>query len=62
MSGVLIWQTMLNPTDGWIDVFLRLIGVSNPPNWLQDTTWIYPSLAFIGIWGSAAASSSTWPA
>jgi ABC-type sugar transport system permease subunit len=51
VAGVLIWQTMLNPADGWIDVFLRAIGVAHPPDWLRDTTWVYPGLVFIGIWG-----------
>jgi ABC-type sugar transport system permease subunit len=51
VAGVLIWGTMLNPADGWINQFLRFIGVSNPPDWLRDTTWVYPGLVFIGIWG-----------
>jgi multiple sugar transport system permease protein len=55
VSGVFAWQGMLNLETGWVNIFLKLIGVSNPPNWLQDTTWIYPSLAFIGIWSIGAA-------
>jgi ABC-type sugar transport system permease subunit len=51
VAGVLIWQAMLNADSGWIDIFLRAIGVQNPPNWLQDTTWIYPGLVIMGIWG-----------
>ena len=51
VAGVLIWQAMLNPADGWINVFLRLVGVSNPPDWLRDSSWVYPGLVFIGIWG-----------
>ena len=54
VSGVLAWQGMLNLETGWVNGFLRLIGVQNPPNWLQDTTLIYPSLAFIGLWGIGA--------
>ena len=27
VAGVLIWETMLNPADGWINEFLRLIGI-----------------------------------
>jgi multiple sugar transport system permease protein len=42
---------MLNPADGWLDVFLRWIGVPNPPDWLRDTTWIYAGLVLMGIWG-----------
>jgi ABC-type sugar transport system permease subunit len=51
VAGVLIWGTMLNPVDGWINLFLRTIGIADPPNWLRDTTWIYPGLVFIGVWG-----------
>jgi ABC-type sugar transport system permease subunit len=51
VAGVLIWQTMLNPADGWLDLFLRSIGIANPPDWLRDTTWIYPGLVLMGLWG-----------
>jgi ABC-type sugar transport system permease subunit len=54
VSGVLAWQGMLNLETGWVNEFLRLLGVENPPNWLQDQTLIYPSLAFIGLWGIGA--------
>ncbi len=51
VAGVLIWQSMLNTDSGWINEFLRWLGVADPPNWLQDTTWVYPGLVLIGIWG-----------
>jgi multiple sugar transport system permease protein len=51
VAGVLIWQTMLNPETGWVDVFLRTIGVENPPDWLRDQSWVYAGLVFMGIWG-----------
>jgi multiple sugar transport system permease protein len=54
VSGVLAWQGMLNLETGWVNLVLRMLGVQNPPNWLQDTAWIYPSLAFIGLWGIGA--------
>ena len=54
VSGLLAWQGMLNLETGWVNEFLRLIGIQNPPNWLQDTTLIYPSLAFTGLWGIGA--------
>ena len=54
VSGVLAWQGMLNLETGWVNGFLRLLGVQDPPNWLQDTSLIYPSLAFIGLWGIGA--------
>jgi len=54
VSGILIWQGMLNLETGWVNLALRALGVENPPNWLRDTTWVYPSLVFIGIWGIGA--------
>ena len=54
VSGLLAWQGMLNLETGWVNEFLRLIGIQNPPNWLQDQALIYPSLAFIGLWGIGA--------
>jgi ABC-type sugar transport system permease subunit len=54
VSGVLIWQSMLNLETGWVNAFLNFIGIDNPPNWLQEPTLVYPSLVFIGIWGIGA--------
>ncbi len=54
VSGVLAWQGMLNLETGWVNVVLRALGVQNPPDWLGDPVTIYPSLAFIGLWGIGA--------
>src|SRR4029077_2181731 len=51
VAGVLIWQSMLNPDSGWIDIALKSLGVVDPPNWLQDPAYIYPRLALLGVWG-----------
>jgi ABC-type sugar transport system permease subunit len=51
VAGVLIWQSMLNPDSGWIDLALKSFGISDPPNWLQDPTYIYPGLVLLGVWG-----------
>lgn len=51
VAGVLIWQSMLNPDSGWLDQLLEAVGVTNPPNWLNDPAFIFPGLLFIGIWG-----------
>jgi ABC-type sugar transport system permease subunit len=53
VSGVLIWQSMLGDT-GWINEFLRLVGVQNPPSWLFDAFWVTPALVITGIWGIGA--------
>ncbi len=54
VAGILIWQQMLNAESGWVNEVLRALGVSEPPNWLDDPTWIYPSLVILGIWGIGA--------
>jgi ABC-type sugar transport system permease subunit len=51
IAGVLIWQGMLGTDTGWINIFLRQIGIEDAPNWLNDTGWIYPALVFISVWG-----------
>src|SRR5262249_52024766 len=54
VSGVLIWQGMLNLETGWVNGALRFVGVQNPPNWLNDSAVIYPALVMIGIWAIGA--------
>lgn len=51
VAAIFIWGQMLNPEGGWINKFLEWIGISNPPEWLRDPTWVYPSLVIIGLWG-----------
>jgi multiple sugar transport system permease protein len=51
VAGVLIWQGMLNSDAGWVNAFLKAIGISDPPAWLEDPGWIYPALVMMGIWG-----------
>lgn len=53
VAGVLIWNQMLS-LEGWVNQALRFLGWSTPPNWLFDTTSIYPGLVLIGIWGIGA--------
>jgi multiple sugar transport system permease protein len=54
VAGVLIWGGMLSADSGWINGVLKFLGVEHPPDWLQDTTWIYPGLVIMGIWGIGA--------
>jgi multiple sugar transport system permease protein len=44
-----VWQTLYDPTFG---PFTRILADGfglKPPNWLNDTRWAMPSLAFMGI-------------
>ena len=55
VAGVLIWQNTLLPDTGWLNEGLRAIGIQNPPDWLNDPTWIYPGLVLVGLWGIGGA-------
>ena len=55
VAGILIWQSMLLADTGWVNQFLRAIGWSNPPDWLQDPTWIYPGMVIVSIWTIGSA-------
>ncbi len=50
VSAVYIWQGMMNTRLGWINLALEGAGI-NGPDWLNSTTWIYPALIIIGLWG-----------
>lgn len=50
VSAVYIWQGMMNTQTGWINLFLKKMGIIGP-DWLFSTTWIYPALIIIGLWG-----------
>lgn len=51
VASIFLWSGMLNPTAGWINEFLRFIGIQNPPNWINDVNWVYPAYVIMGIWG-----------
>ena len=53
VAGVLVWNQMLGQ-EGWLNAVLRFAGWSSPPDWLYDTTFIYPGLVLMGIWGIGA--------
>jgi multiple sugar transport system permease protein len=54
VAGAYIWQQMLNPETGWMNMFLNTLGVADPPGWLDDVGWVYPALVLVGIWGVGA--------
>ncbi len=51
ISGIFIWQSFLNGQTGWLNRLLRLFGIADPPNWLQDANFILPAFVLIGLWG-----------
>jgi multiple sugar transport system permease protein len=55
VSGIFIWQSFLNGQTGWLNRLLRLGGVADPPNWLQDERTILIGFVMIGFWGAGNA-------
>ncbi len=49
VAGVMVFQGVLNPQSGWIDLALKLIGVDGP-RWLQDPNWAIPALNILSVW------------
>jgi multiple sugar transport system permease protein len=55
ISGVavaLLWLRIFNPRMGFLNPFLQnVLGIKNPPGWLQDPAWAIPALVIISLWG-----------
>ncbi len=51
VSAIFVWQSFLNGQTGWLNRLLRTVGVADPPNWLQDESWILSAFVLMGIWG-----------
>jgi oligogalacturonide transport system permease protein len=49
VAAAMIWQGILNPHTGWIDMALRVAGLPTP-DWLYDPVFVLPSLGLIGTW------------
>lgn len=49
-ASALLWQWIFDPTRGFIDSILYMIGVNNPPGWLNSTAWAMPALIIFGVW------------
>lgn len=46
-----VWQYMLHPSIGPVNMLLAFFGIAGP-NWLGSSSTVLPSLAIIGIWQS----------
>lgn len=51
ISSIFVWQSFLNGQTGWLNRILRVFGVANPPNWIQDEGFILGAFLLIGLWG-----------
>lgn len=56
VSGVaigIIWRWILDPQNGLLNNFLRLVGIEGP-GWLTDPSWVLPSYVLMSLWGAGA--------
>jgi ABC-type sugar transport system permease subunit len=50
VASTLVWIGFLNTNTGWMNAILTFLGIPGP-DWINSTTWIYPALSLIGLWG-----------
>jgi len=50
VASAIVWQVMLNPTNGPVNQFLMSIGISNPPKWFVSAHWALPTLIAFTVW------------
>jgi multiple sugar transport system permease protein len=49
VATAVIWQGVLNPHSGWVDLALGGLGMP-APDWLNDPSWVIPALGLISTW------------
>ncbi|MBX3064767.1 MAG: sugar ABC transporter permease [Anaerolineae bacterium] len=49
VAVAVVWRYMLDPGSGYLNVFLRQIGIV-APSWLRSTTWAMPAVIMVGVW------------
>tara|TARA_Y100000814_G_scaffold276895_1_gene237462 strand:- start:486 stop:1250 length:765 start_codon:yes stop_codon:yes gene_type:complete len=62
VASAILWIWVLNPEVGLINSFLRMIGIADPPNWLQSASWGLGSksaIILMGLW-SAGSGMIIW--
>jgi multiple sugar transport system permease protein len=47
----LLWKWIYNSDFGLINGYLAMLGVTDPPKWLDSPAMVKPSLVIMGIWG-----------
>jgi ABC-type sugar transport system permease subunit len=49
VAAAIIWQGVLNPHTGWVNMALHGIGLP-APDWLNEPQWVIPALSLISTW------------
>lgn len=45
-----VWRWVLNDNAGLLNWALALVGITDPPNWLQDGTWTFRWIVIVSVW------------
>ena len=52
VSIAVVWRLLFMKDLGPINVFLRFIGIVNPPGWFSTTRWALPGVIIVSVWKS----------
>lgn len=50
VAVAVVWSAFYHPSMGPINMFLKSIGMANPPRWLSSTTWALPAVMIMTVW------------
>jgi multiple sugar transport system permease protein len=50
VAGAIIFNGVLNPQSGWLNLSLEAIGIAEPPRWFSDPVWAGFALNLLGVW------------
>lgn len=53
VAVAVVWQFLYNPDMGPINMFLKSIGISDPPRWTASVVWAMPAVIIMSVWKSA---------
>lgn len=48
-----VWLTILNPSSGMVNQFLRWLGFTDVPGWFTSQEWALPAIVLMSVWTSA---------
>ncbi|ALV63595.1 Maltose/maltodextrin ABC transporter, permease protein MalF [Thermococcus sp. 2319x1] len=50
LFSVMVWRFMFDPVVGPVNIMLRNLGITNPPDWMTSVTWGFVALNVIEVW------------
>ncbi|WP_457751012.1 carbohydrate ABC transporter permease [Thermococcus sp.] len=50
LFSITVWRFMFDPVFGPVNIILQNIGISHPPDWVNNTVWAFVALNIIEVW------------